>query len=215
MGRILRRKRPGVAARFLIMFAKDTLEDPANRIERDGFLDEIERISDATGVFDSAHFADLDAFLAEPGPETVPTPEHLASYWRAAEAAGARPDVAPDEKTIESLAAALGAEVTYALLSFGARDRSAPRGAAALRGLDARLPQPSETIPYLAPELATLPFVSKPRVEPKRLSTGHVPLEIARIGSAWRISCTGCGEASPAVQFRWQVLEQTVPCRCT
>jgi hypothetical protein len=46
------------------------------------------------------------------------------------------------------------------------------------------------------------------------LSTGQVALEIARIGSAWRISCTGCGEASPPVQFRWQVFEQTVPCRC-
>ena len=54
MGRILRRKQPGVAARFVIMFAKDTVEDPTNRIERDGFLDEIERISEATGVFDSA-----------------------------------------------------------------------------------------------------------------------------------------------------------------
>ena len=69
MGRILRRKRPGVAARFVIMFAKDTLEDPANRIERDGFLDEIERISEATGVFDSAQFDELDAFLAAPGPD--------------------------------------------------------------------------------------------------------------------------------------------------
>ena len=28
--------------------------------------------------------------------------------------------------------------------------------------------------------------------------------------TAWRISCTGCGEASPLVQFRWQVLDQTV-----
>ena len=42
------------------MFAKDTLEDPANRFERDGFLDEIERISDGTGVFDSAKFEALD-----------------------------------------------------------------------------------------------------------------------------------------------------------
>ena len=49
MGRILRRKRSGVAARFVIMFAKDTLEDPSNRFERDGFLDEIERISEADG----------------------------------------------------------------------------------------------------------------------------------------------------------------------
>ena len=60
MGRILRRKRAGVAARFVIMFAKDTLEDPAHRIERDGFLDEIERISEATGVFDGSRFDELD-----------------------------------------------------------------------------------------------------------------------------------------------------------
>ena len=38
--------------------------------------------------------------------------------------------------------------------------------------------------------------------------------KIARIGTAWRISCTGCGESSPLVEFRWQALEQTVPCRC-
>ena len=68
MGRILRRKGPGVAARFVIMFAKDTVEDPANRIERDGFLDEIERISEATGVFDGEQSEALDAFLAAPGP---------------------------------------------------------------------------------------------------------------------------------------------------
>src|SRR6476469_3936045 len=67
MGRILRRKRPGIAARFVIMFAKDTVEDPTNRVERDGFLDEIERISEATRVFDSAQFEHLEAFLATAG----------------------------------------------------------------------------------------------------------------------------------------------------
>ena len=87
MGRILRRKRPGVAARFVIMFAKDTLEDPALRLERDGFLDEIERISEATGVFDGAQFGDLGAFLGHPGPEVVPEPERLERYERAAGAA--------------------------------------------------------------------------------------------------------------------------------
>ena len=50
MGRILRRKRSGVAACFVIMFAKDTLEDPSYRFERDGFLDEIERISEGGAV---------------------------------------------------------------------------------------------------------------------------------------------------------------------
>jgi len=215
MGRILRRKRAGVAARFVIMFAKDTLEDPANRIERDGFLDEIERISEATGVFDSAHFGDLDSFLAEPGPEVVPAPEHLECYERAAEAAGAHSGVALDDTVIDSLTGALGVEATYALLSFARRDHADPRHAAALRRLDDRLPRPSDTTPYLAPELTNLPYISKPRVEPRRLSTGDVPLEIARVGAAWRISCTGCGESSPAVQFRWQVLDQTVACRCT
>src|SRR6478752_1336778 len=80
MGRILRRKRAGVAAHFVIMFAQDTLEDPANRIDRDGFLDEIERIAEATGVFDDAHFDDLAVFIAQPGPVEVRTPEHLERY---------------------------------------------------------------------------------------------------------------------------------------
>ena len=77
MGRILRRKRSGVAARFVIMFAQDTLEDPSNRFERDGFLDEIERISEGTGVFDSTKFEALDPFLAAPGPSVVPEPEYV------------------------------------------------------------------------------------------------------------------------------------------
>jgi hypothetical protein len=67
---------------------------------------------------------------------------------------------------------------------------------------------------YLEPELPNLPHITKPKIVPKRLSTGQMALEIARVGSAWRISCTGCGEASPLVQFRWQVLDQTVECRC-
>src|SRR6476646_2711324 len=75
MGRVLRRKRPGVAARLVIMFATDTTEDPTNRTERDGFLDEIERISEETGIFDRAQRDALDTFLAAPGPEVVPEPE--------------------------------------------------------------------------------------------------------------------------------------------
>jgi superfamily II DNA or RNA helicase len=197
MGRILRRKQPGVAARFVIMFAKDTLEDPASRTERDGFLDEIERISDANGVFDSARVDMLDAFLAAPGPAVVPEPEHLERYEQAA-----------------SLADDLGAETTYALLSFGNWRPSDPARDDVLRALEARLPKPAPDAPYLELELSNLPEIAKPRVEPKRLSTGQAPLEIARVGSGWRISCTGCGEASPSVEFRWQVLDQTVACRC-
>ena len=214
MGRILRRKRAGVAARFVIMFAKDTLEDPSNRMERDGFLDEIERISEATGVFDSARFGELDVFLAEPGPETVPEPERLATYEQAAADAGVDPGLEVDDAMVDSLARAMGVEVAYALLSFAGRDRSGPRHDDALCRLEAKLPRPDVAPEYLEPELAELPRIAKPRVEPKRLSTGQVALEVARIGAAWRISCTGCGEASPLVEFRWQVFEQTVPCRC-
>ncbi|MCU1483536.1 MAG: repair helicase, partial [Actinomycetia bacterium] len=83
-----------------------------------------------------------------------------------------------------------------------------------LSELEARLPRPEHDAPYLEVELAQLPEIAEPKVKPKRLSTGHAPLEIARTGSAWRISCTGCGEASPLVQFRWQALEESVVCRC-
>ncbi len=214
MGRILRRKRPGIAARFVIMFAKDTLEDPTNRVERDGFLDEIERISEATGVFDNAQFEALDGFLAAPGPELVPEPERLGRYERAATDALATTGVTADE-TVEALTNALGVEAAYAFLSFTGRYGSGARWEDALRALDARLPRPApDTAPYVEVELAQLPTITKPRVEPKRLSTGQAPLEIARVGAGWRISCTGCGETSAPVQFRWQVLDQTVACRC-
>ncbi len=194
MGRILRRKRARIAAHFVIMFAKDTLEDPANRVERDGFLDEIERISEATGVFDSAHFDHLAAFIAEPGPPVVRTPEHLESYERATEP--------------------LDIETQYALLAFASGGAFGASDEAELTRLERALPEPNSETLYLEPELTNLPTVKKPKVEPTRLSTGEVALQIARVGSAWRISCTGCGEASPPVEFRWQVLDQTVPCRC-
>jgi RNA polymerase primary sigma factor len=191
MGRILRRKRAGIAARFLIMFAKDTLEDPANRFERDGFLDEIEQISEATGVFDGTDFDRLAAFLAAPGPSVVPEPERLESYTSATDAL--------DDLT------------RYALLAFAAHGE---RDETELARLEAALPAPSPAAPYVEVELPDLPNVRKPKVEPLRHSTGQVALQIARVADGWRISCTGCGEAAPLVEFRWQLFEQTVPCSC-
>jgi hypothetical protein len=214
MGRILRRKRAGVAARFVIMFAKDTLEDPAHRIDRDGFLDEIERISEATGVFDGDRFEQLDAFLDAPGPAVVPEPERLDSYQRIAMSAGVDLDGPLDAPAIAALVDNAGVELAYALGTYARGASAAPVAADALVALDARLPLAAPTVPYLDLELAPLPDISKPKIVPKRLSTGQVALEIARVGDGWRISCTGCGEASPPVEFRWQVLDQTVPCRC-
>jgi len=213
MGRILRRKQPGVAARLVIMFAKDTVEDPTNRIERDGFLDEIERISEATGVFDRGQSEALDTFLAAPGPPVVPEPEHLERYERVA--AGAGRDAGQGLESLgDVLADEMGVEAAYAFLSFTQGDRPDPRRVTAIGRLEARLPRPESDAPYLEVNLAALPPIAKPRVKPKRLSTGQAPLEVARVGSAWRISCTGCGESSPPVQFRWQVLDQRVVCRC-
>ena len=166
MGRILRRKRPGVGARFVIMFAKDTLEDPAYRIERDGFLDEIERIAEALAVFDSSRFDELNDFLARPGPVVIPEPSRVSD---------------------EELAGTVDAVIVPAI--------------------------PDESA-YLELEVAALPPIAAPKVVAKRLSTGHAPLEIASVGSGWQISCTGCGESSTLVRFRWQALDQTVDCRC-
>jgi hypothetical protein len=59
-----------------------------------------------------------------------------------------------------------------------------------------------------------VPRVAEPREAPKRMSTGQVALQIEQVNGAWQISCTGCGEASDPVEFRWQALEQTVDCRC-
>ncbi|MFN8028436.1 MAG: DEAD/DEAH box helicase [Acidimicrobiia bacterium] len=196
MGRILRRKGPGVAARFVIMFAKDTLEDPTVSIERDGFLEEIERISDAIGVFDGEQRAAIDAFLAAPGPEVVPEPERLEHFE-------AHDDIG-----------------RYAQLAFGRTHLLDAAGEELLRELEARLPAPpagkapDPAAPYLEVELPELPEIAKPRARVKRLSTGEAPLEIARVGDGWLISCTGCGETSAPVQFRWQALDQTVACLC-
>ena len=195
MGRILRRKRSGVAARFVIMFAKDTLEDPSNRFERDVFLDEIQRISEGTGVFDSTNFEALDTFLAAPGPAVVPEPEYIGH------------DGAVDPS--------LGVEEAYAMLAFTNRHRMDESRTTELQRLEPRLSKPTDAAPpYLELLLSNLPPVATPKVEPKRLSTGEVGLVIARVGDGWRISCSGCGEASAPVQFRWQVLDQTVHCRC-
>jgi superfamily II DNA or RNA helicase len=215
MGRILRRKRPGVAARFVIMFAKDTLEDPTVALERDGFLEEIERIADDVGVFDGEQRDAIDGFLAAPGPEVVPEPERLERYQRA------------ENIGVADIGAAGVGEVgdaisTYALLSFGRSHALDPADEKVLRDLEDRLPAPAASAgtdadgaaPYLEVELAQLPEIAKPKPRVKRLSTGEAPLEIARVGSGWRISCTGCGEASAPVQFRWQALEQTVTCLC-
>ena len=239
MGRILRRKRPGVGARFVIMFAKDTLEDPNARFERDGFLDEIERISEAASTFDGAHFEELDAFLAEPGPAVVAEPERLEDFHRAvtiglAGVAGlagllggpgaatralsallAGPEL---DDHVHGLAQELGAETLYAYASFAYPPEAGgppPWQRSVWRQLEGSLTKVEpDDAPYLELELIDLPEITRPKVEPKRLSTGQAPLEITKQGTTWHMRCTGCGECSAPVRFRWQVMDETVACRC-
>src|SRR3954468_2496269 len=144
MGRILRRKRPGGRARFVIMYAQDTLEDPAHRVERDGFVEEIERISEATGVFDAGSYEQLDDFLAAPGPADTPEPERLDRYELAlataiehvtAARANSGADAPANDDVVGALAADVGVETAYAYLCFARRPQLDALRAAAIRQL--------------------------------------------------------------------------------
>jgi RNA polymerase primary sigma factor len=203
MGRILRRKKPGGRARFVIMFARDTLEDPALRVDRDGFVEEIERISEATGIFDEDTFDELEGFLGAPGPDVVPEPERLDRYETAL----------ADAADLPAFAAAVGAVEADAYLRFARRPSAALREAAAEIAVDLPVPDPDEA-PYLEIESAEMPEIATPKVEPHKLSTGTSPLAIQAVEKGFRLVCTGCGEASDPVALRFQVHEQTVACRC-
>lgn len=221
MGRILRRKRPGGRARFVIMFARDTLEDPAHRIDRDGFVEEIEHISEHSGVFDGDRFQELDTFLAPPGPELVPEPERLGRCESAladarTSSGGHSGDAASrlgDGDVVRAFAAEVGVEAADAYLRFARRPIDEALRAAAQRELGDRLPHPDPTS-YLDIPLADLPEIATPKVKPKRLSTGTSPVAIRPAANGFKLTCTGCGQSSKPVRFRWQVHEETVACRC-
>ncbi len=213
MGRILRRKEPGVSARFLIMFAADTQEDPANRIDRDGFLDELERIATELRVFDADRRGELATFLEAPGPASVPRPgrlDHLALH-------ALRISDAPDAElpaTIATVAGELGVESAYALIAFARCWFTDAIRAKTGAALESSLPAPGPEAPFVEFQVVKLPEAQVPKKPPRHLSTGQAPVEIARSGEQWSIRCTGCGEMSKPVQFRWQALDQLIACRC-
>jgi len=80
MGRILRRKPLGSGARFVIIFAADTLEDPRFSEDRDGFLEEIEEIAEASRIFRPSEFDQLSEFLDYTGPAEVIEPETVGGF---------------------------------------------------------------------------------------------------------------------------------------
>ena len=246
MGRILRRKQAGVGARFVIMFAKDTIEDPSMRLDRDGFVEEIEQIAQAAAVFDGEKFELVDRFLDYFGPVEIIEPARLGPFEHTSLSTDAgRPtdavrstespaqqlrDLARgDQSAWQALANAaerdrelaahllaevtqrLGHETVYAYLHLLTWDRPGVLHELA-SNQDAALPK--RTAEYLDPEVLELPAIAKPKTPPKRLSTGDRPLQLASVGSAWILRCTGCSETSPPAKFSWQALELTVVCRC-
>jgi len=80
MGRILRRKPKGSGARFVILFSADTLEDPRLTDGRDGFLEEIEDISESTRIFRPSETKALTEFLNYTGPDIVIEPETVGTF---------------------------------------------------------------------------------------------------------------------------------------
>ena len=206
MGRILRRKQPGVSARFVIMFAKDTLEDPAYRVERDGFLDEIERISQANAVFDGARFDEIDVFLAEPGPLVVPEPERLERYERAAAAVGVIPEAGVDRAGVELLTDALGVERAYGLLCFAAAPGAVPstpprskRWRSGCRGPPMRTPtcRPSSAGCRRSPSRESSPSGTRPGRSPSRSrESARTGGSVAPAAVRRRRSCPSAGRCS-------------------
>ena len=216
MGRILRRKRPGVAARFVIMFAKDTLEDPANRIERDGFLDEIERISEATGRVrrralrrarrvprrarprGRSRTRAARALRARPRPPVVPSDLVDRRDGRGARRRGR----CRDRVRVPQL---------YAPRPVGpATRRRDPRASA--RGFLSRRPMRLRTSRSSSRRCRRSPSrgSSRSACRPgRRRSRSHAS---DRRGAS---AAPAAARASALVQFRWQVLDQTVTCRCT
>ena len=91
MGRILRRKPLGSGARFVIIFAADTLEDPRFSEDRDGFLEEIEAIAESSRIFRPSEFDELATFLDYNGPAVVTEPVTVGRFEA--------PDLKPEDLT--------------------------------------------------------------------------------------------------------------------
>lgn len=219
MGRVLRRKPHGVGARFVILFAANTLEDPTTTEDRDGFLDEIEQISDEIRVFESSDLAGLGSFLDWNGPADVPEPIRVDAARIIATDTGRWQIMngdATSASSAEDLERELGTEGLYARLNY----LQWPTFSWLHRWIGPRVPdgpdrKSAQDVGYLEVERPSLPKLAKPKKQKKKLlSTGDSPVSIVSAEGGFALSCTGCGALSESVPFRWQVLNQTVECQC-
>jgi RNA polymerase primary sigma factor len=231
MGRVLRRKEQGSGARFVIIFARDTLEDPMINEERDGFLEEIEQISENSRIFTESDRNRLVSFLDYSGPDEVIEPQLVgpmsadpgadlpnldrafvdalhagrAEAWSAITAPGA-------EVMLEELLEKVDLQLLYAHLSY------LPWTSETWLHRAVRERQPDEPLPepeYLEVESTELPTIAKPKPQKHRLSTGQQPVQLAAVPGGFAVRCLGCGALSKTAEFKWQALDLTVECSCT
>ena len=204
MGRILRRKREGSGARFVIIFASDTMEDPTAGADADGFISEIQEIAEDARVFTPEDYGDIAAFLDYSGPEKVNEPNRIGPLQ-------------PSEDLLEAFELADPAE-RYALTFF------APWSVAPGPEFSQMVPVPEmfaalpeERRPYRELDLTNLPEILQPkkRKKDKKLSTGEAPLRMVAAAGGFALQCLGCGTTSEVTPFKWKALEQTVQCGCT
>ena len=195
MGRILRRKPLGSGARFVILFASDTLEDPRTD-ERDGFMEEIQDIAESSRIFGAGDHEHLASFLDYSGPEVLTQPKTIGPM-------SSLDDIPSQSDLVER----------YAWLNFLAWPEKTKDHAGAW---DLDLGS-GATPPYLEFQMPELPALGEKRVSKSkaaRLSTGEQPVTLINRSEGFALQCTGCGAMSEPSPFRWKALDATVECSC-
>ena len=195
MGRILRRKPLGSGARFVILFASDTLEDPRTD-ERDGFMEEIQDIAESSRIFGAGDHEHLASFLDYSGPEVLTQPKTIGPM-------SSLDDIPSQSDLVER----------YAWLNFLAWHEKTKDHAGAW---DLDLGS-GATPPYLEFQMPELPALGEKRVSKSkaaRLSTGEQPVTLIKRSEGFALQCTGCGAMSEPSPFRWKALDATVECSC-
>ena len=195
MGRILRRKPLGSGARFVILFASDTLEDPRTD-ERDGFMEEIQDIAESSRIFGAGDHEHLASFLDYSGPEVLTQPKTIGPM-------SSLDDIPSQSDLVER----------YAWLNFLAWPEKTKDHAGAW---DLDLGS-GATPPYLEFQMPELPALGEKRVSKSkaaRLSTGEQPVTLIKRSEGFALQCTGCGAMSEPSPFRWKALDATVECSC-
>jgi len=195
MGRILRRKPLGSGARFVILFASDTLEDPRTD-ERDGFMEEIQDVAESSRIFGAGDHERLTSFLDYSGPEVLTSPKKIGPM-----------------SSLDDIPTQSDPAERYAWLNFLAwHERTKDHAKAWDFDLgDGAAP------PYLEFQTPELPALGVERVSKSKaalLSTGEQPVTLIKRSEGFALQCTGCGAMSEPTRFRWKALDATVECSC-